>query len=408
MILTESMREKGFFQGAINQRKGKSMMRGGLRIGRIFGIEIDLNWSLIFIFLLITWSLASGFEAMHNNWSTGLSWGVAIVAAILFFASILAHELAHSLVARTQGVPVRRITLFLFGGVSDIQREPPSPTAEFLITIVGPLTSIILGIIFIAVSSIPLNELVTSSQLNISTLSSLTPIQTLLFWLGPINILLGIFNLVPGFPLDGGRVLRSILWAATDNLRRATRLASYAGQGVGWLMIAGGIAMVLGVQLPFFGTGLINGIWLAFIGWFLNTAASSSYRQIIIHDILQGIPVERMMQRDVPTVGPDICVSDLVHDHIMRSDDHAFPVLEANHLIGLVTLDDVRSVSRELWDTKSIRDIMTPRDSADALGKLSENDIRQLPVMKGADMVGLLRRRDILKWLQLHAETMKS
>jgi Zn-dependent protease/CBS domain-containing protein len=394
------------------------MMRGGLRLGRIFGIEVELNWSLIFIFLLITWSLASGFEAMHSTWSTGLSWGIAVVAAILFFASILAHELAHSLVARSQGVPVRRITLFIFGGVSDIQREPPSPKAEFLITIVGPLTSIILGIIFIAVSGIPLNELVTSSQVNTNSLSNLAPIQTLLFWLGPINIILGIFNLVPGFPLDGGRVLRSILWAATNNLRRATRWASYAGQGVGWLMIGGGVAMILGVQLPFFGKGLINGIWLAFIGWFLNTAASNSYRQIVIRDILQGIPAERMMQRNVPTVQPDICVSDLVHDHIMRSDDHAFPVLEADHLVGLVTLDDVRSVSRDLWDTKSIRDIMTPRetlivvdeneDAADALGKLSENDIRQLPVMRGAEMVGLLRRRDILKWLQLHAETMKS
>jgi Zn-dependent protease/CBS domain-containing protein len=394
------------------------MLRGDLKLGRIFGIEVDLNWSLIFIFLLITWSLASGFESIHSNWTTGLSWGVAVLAAILFFASILAHELAHSLVARTQGVPVRRITLFLFGGVSDIQREPPSPKAEFLITIVGPLTSIVLGIIFIAVSTIPLNELIsTSSQVNTNSLSSLGPIPTLLFWLGPINILLGIFNLVPGFPLDGGRVLRSILWAATDDVRKATRWASYAGEGVGWLMIAGGVAMVLGVQLPFFGTGLISGIWLAFIGWFLTNAASNSYRQIIIHDILQGVPVERMMQKDVPTVRPDISVSQLVHDHIMSSDDHAFPVMDGNNLVGMVTLDDVRSVSRDLWDMKIIRDIMTPReslivvdendDAGDALTKLSEKDIRQLPVMKGSEMVGLLRRRDILKWLQLHAETMK-
>jgi len=389
-------------------------MKKGLRLGRFFGIEVNIDWSLLLIFFLITWNLSTGFGSMHEDWSTALRWGTAVVAAILFFASVLMHELAHSLVARSQGLPVRRITLFLFGGVSNIQREPPSPTAEFLITIVGPLTSILLGFIFIAISGIPTDTLLASADASMNVLKGLGPIPTLLLWLGPINILLGLFNLVPGFPLDGGRIVRSILWAITDNLRRATRVASYLGQGIAWLMIGTGFAMVFGIQVPFFGTGLISGLWLAFIGWFLHSAASRSYQQVVIRDILEDVPVSRMMRNDAPTVSPDTTIRNLVHDHIMRTDEHSFPVIETGKLVGLVTLDDVRAVSRDSWDAKTIRDIMTPKeelivveedeDAADALDKLRQRDFRQLPVLRGSEMAGLLRRRDIIKWLQLHSD----
>ena len=222
-------------------------------------------------------------------------WSTAVAAALLFFVSVLLHELAHSLVAQSQGVPVRSITLFLFGGVSDIQREPPSPRAEFLITIVGPITSFVIGVILSLLAGINANLLDTMAGSS-SAMAGLSPLSTMLLWLGSINILLAVFNLIPGFPLDGGRVLRSILWAISGNLRRATRWASGVGQAVAWLFIFAGIMMVFGTDIPFLGTGLINGLWLAFIGWFLNSAALQSYRQVVIHDMLHGVPVARIMR----------------------------------------------------------------------------------------------------------------
>jgi CBS domain-containing protein len=229
--------------------------------------------------------------------------------------------------------------------------------------------------------------------------------------------MLGIFNLIPGFPLDGGRVLRSILWAVTDNLIRATRWASYVGQGMAWLMIGGGIAMAFGFRIPIFGTGFVNGLWLAFIGWFLQSASTASYRQVVIRDILEDIPVSRIMRVDPPTVSADITISDLVVE-IMNKDDHAFPVVKDNQLIGIVTLQDMRSIPQDTWNQRRVREIMTPRenlividpwmDSADALGNLTRRDVRQLPVVQEAKLVGLFRRRDIIRWLQLHADSILS
>lgn len=390
-------------------------MQSGFRIGKIFGISINIDWSWLFIFFLITWNLAVAFGQMHPDWGLGLRWGIAIVAALLFFVSVLAHELAHSLVAQAQGVPVRNITLFLFGGVSNIQRHPPSPRAEFLITIVGPITSIILGILFIILASGTSGNILSLAMLDpTEAAAQLDPITTLLLWLGPINILLGVFNMIPGFPLDGGRVLRSILWAVTDNLRRATRWASWVGQAVAWLMIVAGIAMIFGVQIPFFGTGLIGGLWLAFIGWFLNNASVQSYQQVVVQDILEDVPVRHLMRPDPPAITSNQSVSQLVHDYVMGTDDHAFPVLDDGHLAGLVTLEDVRNLSRGDWDNKTVGEIMTPadelivvapeEDAAEAMNKLMQRDVRQLPVVYRDQLVGLLRRRDIVRWLQLEAE----
>jgi Zn-dependent protease/CBS domain-containing protein len=392
-------------------------MRSGFGIGRIFGINIRIDWSWLFIFFLITWNLSAVFGQAHPGWGPVQVWGMAIVAALLFFASVLAHELAHSLVARARGIPVRSITLFLFGGVSDIQREPSSPAAEFLMAIVGPLTSIVLGglLVWLAGASVgPLRDTMTNPT---KTVAQLGMLPTLLLWLGSINVILGIFNLIPGFPLDGGRVLRSILWAVVDNLRVATRWASAVGQAIAWLMIIGGISMAFGVQIPFFGTGFISGLWLAFIGWFLNSASVQSYQQVVVHDILEGVPVARMMRSNPPTCSADCSVSRLVHEHIMGTDDHAFPVLDNGRLLGLVTLEDVRRVSHDAWDTTTVREIMTSadqltvvtpdEDAAEALNKLTQRDVGQMPVLRNGQLVGLLRRRDLVKWLQLHAESVR-
>lgn len=387
-------------------------MRSGFRIGKIFGINIQIDWSWLFIFFLISWNLAVVFGQYHPNWAGGFTWGMALIAALLFFVSVLAHELAHSVMAKAQGVSVRSITLFLFGGVSNIQRHPPSPQAEFLITIVGPITSFVLGALFILLSG------VSGGAANVANptdmIAQLNPAATIFIWLGSINILLAIFNLIPGFPLDGGRVLRSILWAITENLRRATRWASWVGQLVAWLFIVAGISMIFGVRIPFFGTGFINGLWLAFIGWFLNSASVQSYQQILVQDILEDVPVKRLMRSNPPTVLANSSVGDLVHEHIMGTDERAFPVLEEGRLIGLVTLEDVRKIKPNAWDTTTVGEIMTPsddliivdveEDAAEALNKLRQRDVRQLPVMHNGQLDGLLRRRDIIRWLQLQDE----
>ncbi len=246
-------------------------------------------------------------------------------------------------------------------------------------------------------------------------MSDLNPATTMLMWLGTINVILAVFNLIPGFPLDGGRIVRSILWAFTENLRRATKWASWIGQGVAWIFIIMGIAMVFGARVPFFGAGFVNGLWLAFIGWFLNSAAVQSYQRVVVQDVLGGVKVSRVMRRDPPTVSAGATLSQLVDDHVMQTDDYAFPVLDNGQFVGLVTLEDVRSTPRSDWDNKSVRDVMTPADqlvvvgpddeAADAMEKLTQRDVRQLPVV-GLDrqLAGLFRRRDIVRWLQLQSD----
>lgn len=389
-------------------------MTGGFKIGRIFGVNIRIDWSWLFIFFLITWNLSFVFGQAHPDWSTTMRWGMASIASLLFFVSILAHELAHSIVARSQGVPVRGITLFLFGGVSNIQREPESPISELLITIVGPITSIVLGVSLVLLVVLTTSGLSLESASPAQFLTDQSPVSTLLLWLGSVNVLVGLFNLIPGFPLDGGRIVRSLLWAITKDLRQATRWASALGSTIAWLMIGAGIAMVLGVRIPFLGTGPISGLWLAFIGWFLNTASRQSYQQVVIRDLLEDIPVERIMRKNPPHVSPELNLDSLVYDYMMGSDEQAFPVIKDSELIGIITLDDVRSVDRSRWSETLVKDSMRAienvevirpdEDAADALTRLNRREIRQLPVVEGGQLLGVLRRRDVLRWLQLHAQ----
>lgn len=389
-------------------------MRGGLRVGRLFGVSIYVDWSWFLIFLLVTWNLAAGlFPSLHPEWSTALNWFVAVGAALLFFAAVLAHELSHAVMARARGVPVRSITLFIFGGVASLEGEPNSPLSEFLIAIVGPLTSLALGALFLGLAYVLSGGALAGAGTVSQALAGLSPLTTLLLWLGPINILLAIFNLVPGFPLDGGRVLRSILWAATGSLRQATRWATWVGQAVAWLFILTGVAIVFGFEVPFFGSGLISGLWLVFIGWFLNSAAVASYQQVVIDDMLEGVPVARLMRVEAPMVPPSLPLSQLVDDFIMKTDERAFPVVDRGRLVGLVCLEDVRKVPRSEWDTKTAQEIMTPaseltiasprEDASQALRKLGRRDVRQIPVIQDGRLVGMLRRRDVLRWLQLQS-----
>jgi len=389
-------------------------MKSGFRAARLFGIDIYIDWSWLLIFLLVTWNLAAViFPEVHPDWSPALNLTLSVAASLLFFGSVLAHELAHSIVATWRGLPVRSITLFIFGGVSNIEREPASPSTEFLVAIVGPLTSLILGAMFLALGALLAGNV--SSQLGNMTqlLAGLGPVAILLLWLGPVNIVLGIFNLIPGFPLDGGRVLRSILWAITNNLRLATRWATWVGQIMAWLLIVAGIAMVFGYQLPFLGSGLVGGLWLAFIGWFMNNAATQSYQQVVVEELLRGVPVARLMRASTPSVASNYPVSRLVDDYVMRNEDRAFPVVDGDRLMGLVCLEDVQKVPRQAWDTTLVSQIMTPasqldqvsprEDVSEALTKLTRRDTSQLPVLEGGHLVGMLRQRDVMRWLQLQS-----
>lgn len=388
-------------------------MSGNFHIGRIFGIDIKIDFSWLFIFFLVTWNLSVGvFPQIHPQWGVLLSWIVGTAASVLFFASVLAHEIAHSLVARAWGLRVNEIILFLFGGVSNIEKEPPSPAAEFFIAVVGPLTSITLGAIFLTLAGLNVNFRLDTGVNTLEILRQLDPLTTLLVWLGPINILLGLFNLIPGFPLDGGRVLRSVVWNITGSLSTATRVAGFSGQVVAWLFIGAGVLMIFGVSLPVLGSGLLGGIWLVLIGFFLNSLASQSYSQALIKNQLQGAKAERLMRTNVPAVSPGLLVSDLVYHQIIGSPDRAYIVKSDQQILGLVTLEDVKKVSPKDWEKVLVEDIMTPReelitvtpneDLSSVMDKLAQKDIGQLPVLENKSLVGIISRRDVILWLQLH------
>ncbi len=249
-------------------------MTRSFRIGRLFGIELRIDPSWLLVFALVTWSLTSLFGSWHPQWPRPLAFTVAVSAAALFFVSIVLHELAHSGVALAYGIPVRDITLHLFGGASNIEKEPPTPTAELLMAAVGPIASVAIGVVLIVASRAFVDDTGSAEEV----LASLDPLETLLVWLGPVNVVLGGFNLIPGFPLDGGRVLRAVLWGATGSLERATRAAGVAGQAIGLGFVALGGAIACGVDVPLLGSGVVSGVWLALIGLFLRSAAVAHVR----------------------------------------------------------------------------------------------------------------------------------
>jgi Zn-dependent protease/CBS domain-containing protein len=385
---------------------------GGIRLGRLAGVEIRVDWSLLIIFALVTYSLGAGvFPDWHPGWGPALTWSVALGAAVLFFASILAHELSHALVARRMGIPVRAITLFLFGGMAHMEGEPPSPKAEFWMAIVGPLTSFAIGFgavmagTALAGSALePFSSGQPDPEQLREALAGAGPLPTLLLWLGPINVLLGAFNLVPGFPLDGGRVLRSIIWWATGDLERATRWASGVGRGFAWML------MGLGVLNVFHGD-LSGGLWLVLIGWFLNNAARASYAQLMTRRALQDVPVRRVMWTAAERVAPDLSLEELVREHLMPGDQVAFPVEADGRLVGLVVFDDVRRVPQSQWAQTTVGQVMTPTEklitigpdagAEQALSELARGDVNQLPVTEGDHLEGMVRRRDLVRWIAL-------
>lgn len=387
----------------------------GFHLARIAGIDVYLDWSLLIIFTLVTVSLgAGGLPAWHPDWGAVTIWSTAVAAAVLFLASVLVHEFSHALVGRAHGIEVSQITLFVFGGMAQMREEPRAWRAELWMAIAGPITSLVLGAAFIALGVMISGPLPLDSDDPQQVFAGLSPLATLLFWLGPINVILGLFNLVPGFPLDGGRVLRAALWGASGDLVRATRWASNGGRTVAWILIGMGFAMALGVTVPFFGSGLAGGLWLALIGWFLHNAAVMSYRQLLLRESLVDVPVSRLMQTSVQTVSPGLTVQSLVDDYVLRADQRAFPVVAQDRAVGLVCLRDVYKLPREQWAQTPVDRIMTPADrltsvspsdsGVDALNALSRLQINQLPVLENGRVLGMLRREDIVRWLSVYGD----
>ncbi len=372
------------------------MLEGGLPLGRYFGIPVRLHWSWFIIFVLVTWILgASYFPTQYPDWSLATYWIVGAITSLLFFASVLAHELAHSVVAQAEGMKVKSITLFVFGGVSQIGEEPGRPGIEFRMALVGPLTSLVLGGVFWGIF--------------FATANIAEPVSAVAFWLGYINIALALFNLIPGFPLDGGRVLRSILWWRSGNVRRATRIASSIGRALGLLFIFGGIALIFLNQAYW-----LNGVWIALIGWFLENAAVGSYRQVALQDMLRGHTVSEVMTRDCQTISPTTTVEDTVRNYILNSARRCFPVVEGGQVLGLVTLHNVKGIPQDLWPKKTAVEVMTPfekvksvrpnDDLSTTMQLLTDDSVNQLPVVEDHTIVGVVARDSLLSFIHVRAE----
>jgi Zn-dependent protease/predicted transcriptional regulator len=360
------------------------------RVGRIAGIEIRIDSSWAVIALLITYSMYLRLSILYAELSGGGAVALAVVSAVLFFGSVLVHELAHALVSQARGIRVQDITLFLFGGATRARVESRGPVDEFLIAVVGPLTSGLLAGLFGVVAGLGRDVLSR-------------PLAGTFGYLAWVNLVLAVFNLVPGFPLDGGRLLRSAIWKATGSIGRATRVASLAGQAVGWLLVAAGVASLLAGNLA-------GGIWFAFIGWFLVQAARASYQDLQLQQLLRGVEAEDVMAADLRRIPPELSLQDAVDDSFMRYDHSAFPVEEQGRTIGLLTLRGVRRVPREQWPTRRVRDHMVPLSdqvvvAPDArmdgvLGKLQDGEAGRVLVAQDGEVVGIITPSDLTRWLR--------
>ncbi|MDA0771043.1 MAG: hypothetical protein BZY79_00190 [SAR202 cluster bacterium Casp-Chloro-G4] len=381
-------------------------MKSTFRLVKIAGIEIGIHFSWFFILALITWSLARSFFPVANPaWSEATRWGLGLISALLLFLSVLIHELAHSIVAKSKGYPVEGITLFLLGGVSNLQAEARRAKDEFVISAVGPATSLVLAVLFLLILGAIGGDALDSTPL-VLEVRELSPLQAILGYLWVINLLLAFFNMVPAFPLDGGRVLRSVIWAFSGNFAKATKISARIGQAAGLALIAAGVSLVIWLHE-------VSWLWIALIGWFLQSAAGSTLREMEVEAVMKGVHVRDVMRPSLASVDPGMSVFDVVYDHLMQDGVRAMPVCEGDRLAGIVSLTDVKKVERDNWPTTPVRDIMTPipvlsvepqEDLSDALGLLAENSIHQSPVLYEGRLIGMVTRADIIEYLHRRKE----
>ena len=373
-------------------------MQAQIKLGRLFGIRIGLHYSWLIIAFLIAFSLVEQFATVHRDWSRGVIWGSAIVTAVLFFVCIVLHELGHSVVAQSRGIRVPSIVLFALGGVSQMEKESPDAKTEFWMALAGPLVSIVIGLSCIGLAR-------TLGWGGISSPS--TPVAAMLAWLGYINFMLAIFNLIPGYPLDGGRVLRAAVWWITGNMERSTRIASIVGQGFAFIFI------FVGLWRFFTGAGFA-GLWIAFIGWFLLDASRSSYAQMELQHVLRGVKVRDVMDRDCTQVDSTTTLQSLVDEHSLPTGKRCFVVQKNGYLAGLITTADIGRIGRDQWPATTVEEAMKPLHKlhtvspdapvAQALETMARENINQLPVVTDGHLEGILSRAHLLQVLQTRAE----
>jgi Zn-dependent protease/predicted transcriptional regulator len=373
-------------------------MEAQIKLGRLLGVPIGLHYSWLIIAFLITVSLAGHFQTANPAWGPGVIWTTALLTAVFFFAALVAHELSHAAVARARGLPVRSITLFALGGVAQIEKEAADAKTEFWMGIVGPITSAVIGFGLLGVAW-GLGWTVMSTPA--------TPLLAMLVWLGYINVSLAVFNMVPGFPLDGGRVLRALVWWRTGDAGRATRVAARTGHGVAMFFIAIGI-------VRFFAGAGVGGLWIAFIGWFLLDAARASQVQLGISEALRGVRVADVMERNCPTVDGHLNLQTLAEEHLLRTGRRCVLVAEKGQVVGLISLHEIKQVDRARWPYTTVGDAMRPLEDlrtvapatpvVEALELMGRHDLNQLPVVSDGRLEGMISRGHVLQLLQTRAE----
>ncbi len=368
----------------------------GVKLFRILGIQISLNYTWFIVFGLIAWSLASGyFPSRYPDLSPSAHWIMGFFGAFFLFLSVLVHELTHSYIAKKEGIEVKEITLFIFGGVSQLTKEPDDSKKELKIAIGGPLSSLVLALIFwiLFKATLPSPRLILFTGL--------------LGYLAFINLSLGLFNLIPGFPLDGGRVLRALYWRKTGSLKKATRIASEAGKWIGVGIILLGLFWIL--------TGnLIGGFWFVIIGIFLRSTAEGGFQQVVMKGALEGVKVKELMSRNVISVPSSLRIRQLVEDFYLTHAYITYPVTEGERIIGIITLKQVKEVARDEWKEKTVRKVMIPLreeimldpdgEAVDALQKMIRTGEGRLPVVKDGKAVGMITRGDILNLLEIKTD----
>ncbi|MFZ5452245.1 MAG: site-2 protease family protein [Thermodesulfobacteriota bacterium] len=366
------------------------------KLFNLFGFEVSIDLSWIVIAVLVSWSLAAGFfPYFYPHLTPQTYWVMGVIGALGLFLSVIFHEFCHSIVARRMGLPMKGITLFIFGGVAEMGDEPPSAKVEFSMAIAGPISSLVLAAVFYGI------------YLQGKAAGWPLPVNGVIRYLAYINVVLAIFNLVPAFPLDGGRVLRSILWGVWDDLRRATRVSAAVGSAFGFGLIALGI-------FQFIGGSFIAGLWWFLIGMFIRGAAQTSYQQLLVRNALEGEPVRRFMNPHPVTAPSNITVSQLVEDYIYKYHYKMFPVVDNGDLVGCVTTRMIKEVPRERWSQESVgelagrgsqENIISPEtDAVKALALMHTTGHSRLLVVEGKHLVGILTLRDLMKLLSLKVE----
>lgn len=368
-------------------------MKQSLQVARVFGIPIEINYSWLVVFLLITWSLAAGYYPLFLPLRQEyIYWLAAVVSSMLLFSSLLLHELSHSLVAIRNGIPIRKISLFIFGGVAQMEKEPETSGVELRMALAGPACSLAIAIVCFAIFML-------MPPAGVGQIAA-----SILFYTGLVNLAIVIFNLIPGFPLDGGRVFRAMIWNFTGDLRSATRVATYFGKGFSYLIMAAGIFFLYNQQF-------LNGVWLLVLGLFLHEAAEMSYQQLILKKALVGVRVQEVMSDDVVSVPPDLTLDRLVNEYFFKFRHMGFPVVADGMLKGIVTLHDIKEFPQEEWSSIAVSKAMTPvrqdlmvcpdTDCLEALLQVTRSGLGRLLVVDKGRLVGIITQRGLVKLFEI-------